>query len=424
MTQLIILGNGFDLQCGLKSSYKNFFDSCILDNIGKRFQLQQMNISPKQTFGFWEKLLFEHYKKYGSVNYNWCDIETIIKETLLLVNFGKSDATSPNPSEGLWGGASTCHEGNNDPDDEAQRENDTIKRYLFTYCAHFFYDSLPRRSRKSDNEKRHLLNTHLLQELKKIERRFCKYIKENIVHPENEKNRNDKYLINAVNLIAKLTRFSENSFESIEDIIDQKKVEECVQITQDMSSLNILTNEFAKLRGIHILSFNYTALFDILAVESPCVYSNVHGKLCQQKCNDNCISSSAIFGIDDTIIQSQNSNDDLRIFSKTYRKMLNSIIPISILPQNDGKPLTIKFYGHSLSGADYSYFQSIFDYYNLYDNSKVDLIFYYSKGYEQTDAIYRLINIYGKTLSNQDQGKNLMHKLLLENRIKIIEMSL
>ena len=67
--------------------------------------------------------------------------------------------------------------------------------------------------------------------------------------------------------------------------------------------------------------------------------------------------------------------------------------------------------------------QSIFDYYDLYGNSKVSLIFYYSEGYEQTDAIYRLINSYGKTLSNREQGKNLIHKLLLENRLKIVEVS-
>ena len=75
-----------------------------------------------------------------------------------------------------------------------------------------------------------------------------------------------------------------------------------------------------------------------------------------------------------------------------------------------------------MSEADYSYFQSIFDYYNLYSNNNVSLLFYYSEGYEQTDAIYNLINEYGKTLSNKEQGKNLLHKLLLENRLKIIKI--
>lgn len=102
--------------------------------------------------------------------------------------------------------------------------------------------------------------------------------------------------------------------------------------------------------------------------------------------------------------------------------MLDTSTPISILPPNDNAPLEIKFYGHSLSEADYSYFQSIFDYYDLYGNNNVSLIFYYSNEFEQNDEIYRLINSYGRTLMNQEQGKNLIHKLLLENRLKIVEV--
>lgn len=41
-SQLLILGNGFDLHCGLQSSYKDFFQSTILDTIGERFALLQM----------------------------------------------------------------------------------------------------------------------------------------------------------------------------------------------------------------------------------------------------------------------------------------------------------------------------------------------------------------------------------------------
>ena len=46
----------------------------------------------------------------------------------------------------------------------------------------------------------------------------------------------------------------------------------------------------------------------------------------------------------------------------------------ALLPQT---VKTIVFYGHSFAPADYSYFQSIFDYYNIYDND-ITLVFYYS----------------------------------------------
>lgn len=277
------------------------------------------------------------------------------------------------------------------------------------------------------NTKLQLLLEHLLQELHNFEKRFCKYIKNNIVNPKNEQIINTPYIINAINLLAELTNFSKPEYETLGKIIDVQAVLEMERTSPNMSisvpkKKNVLDDEFSLLSNTHILSFNYTNLFDILEVESPCVYNNVHGKLCNAACEENCNSSNIIFGIDDVIIQSQNASSELRMFSKTYRKMFDTNTQTSMLPKNNNTPLEIKFYGHSLNSADYSYFQSIFDYYNLYSNSNISLIFYYSKGYEQNDEIYKLINTYGETLSNQKQGKNLIHKLLLENRLKIVEI--
>ena len=81
-SQLLILGNGFDLHCGLKSSYKDFFKSAVLDNIGKRFGLIQMKATAEAE-NFWINLLFQYYKEFKTYDYNWCDVEKIIKDTLL-----------------------------------------------------------------------------------------------------------------------------------------------------------------------------------------------------------------------------------------------------------------------------------------------------------------------------------------------------
>lgn len=84
--QLLILGNGFDLHCGLKSSYKDFFRSEIL-YAANGLKLLQPGVS-----GFWESLLLEYYKAYDNQDYNWCDIERIIRDTLFLICFGKNNA--------------------------------------------------------------------------------------------------------------------------------------------------------------------------------------------------------------------------------------------------------------------------------------------------------------------------------------------
>ncbi len=52
--QLLIIGNGFDLHCGLKSSYRDFFRRAILDTAGDKFGLKQLKAG---VSGFWENLL-------------------------------------------------------------------------------------------------------------------------------------------------------------------------------------------------------------------------------------------------------------------------------------------------------------------------------------------------------------------------------
>lgn len=79
-SQLVILGNGFDLQCGLKSRYEDFFKSSILNASSENSGHPAIR---KDCSGFWETLLFGYYIQYGDKDYKWCDIEAIIKDTLL-----------------------------------------------------------------------------------------------------------------------------------------------------------------------------------------------------------------------------------------------------------------------------------------------------------------------------------------------------
>lgn len=414
-SQLLIIGNGFDLHCGLKSTYKDFFKNAILNTTTENFILKQLKPGVK---GFWESLLLEYYKNYNDLNYNWCDIETIIKNTLLLIG-GNNKSFAFKALESSRKGK--------DFYTATLNINDPIEKFLYTHCILIFNDILVKRPYCLNDSAYSLLINRILHELHKFESRFCKYIKDNIINPNNDKEFNEQYIVNAMNLLMALTGFTNTQYESIDDIIDRQEEEHMEQLMPQMyqsawRDKNVLSQEFDNLHSINILSFNYTALFDVLKVKSPCFYNNVHGKLCLNECTENCSSCNIIFGIDDKIIQSQDENFELHEFSKTYRKMLNANKQTNILPAKDNQFVEIKFYGHSLSEADYSYFQSIFDYYNIYENSKISLIFYYSKGFEQTEKVYRLINTYGKTLANKDQGKNLTHKLLLENRLKIVEI--
>lgn len=368
--QLLIIGNGFDLNCGLKSSYIDFYDACIRK---KTFEDEPNN--------FWQRLLCQYNKTNYSSNNNWCDIEEIIRETLHSVNY--------------YGGTPIFRiawQYTSQREDPIFYENDPIYNFILRYCVKYYYKNIFSEIFESTNtipieEIRIHINTHLLQELKNLEKQFCEYLKSQL---------SNKYLAETTYLFGDLLFPSSQNY-------------------------SVTMGDF---EHVNVLSFNFTNPLEIIYEKKLSQYSNVHGTLCGNKCK-NCSASNVIFGIDDSQAKKEKENY-LRLFSKTYRTLLDISDTPSVLPPKDGKT-KIKFFGHSLNKADYSYFQSIFDYYGIYEHSGVSLEFFYAPFKdnakdETADKVYNLINQYGSTLTNKDQGKNLMHKLILEKRIKISEI--
>lgn len=169
-----------------------------------------------------------------------------------------------------------------------------------------------------------------------------------------------------------------------------------------------------------IISFNYTMPFKSGGTNGITDFINIHGNL----------DKDIIFGID-----GMGYMDKLEVlpFTKTYRVALMGIqvsrnFVHTAAPVDPGKATrTIKFFGHSLSEADYSYFQAAFDGVNLY-SSPTKLIFYYRPWpgkdedelrSETVQKVTHLLTTYGETLDNKDHGKNLMHKLMLEGRLQV-----
>jgi len=179
--------------------------------------------------------------------------------------------------------------------------------------------------------------------------------------------------------------------------------------------------------NISILSFNYTnPLGESLEINgTPTTLVNVHGSYTQH----------CIFGIDGKDYMLDN---DIRPFTKTYRLMslnnpnIGQLVHTYHAGMQDNSTNMIKFYGHSLGEADYSYFQSIFDGVNLYESHTRLMFFYRPKRNEDgsrgnadgaeedmKDKVSKLLTEYGKTMENKDHGRNLIHKLLLEGRLEV-----
>ncbi|EGY1207775.1 hypothetical protein OI35_002811, partial [Listeria monocytogenes] len=193
-------------------------------------------------------------------------------------------------------------------------------------------------------------------------------------------------------------------------------------LNERKTSIQQMIDDNPNLTNINIMNFNFTCdIFESLTDNQIELGTevNVHGK----------VNSKVIFGIDTKSLETVRLDLGYDL-TKTSRKLaMNKEKAISVL---DKTISTIIFYGHSLSEADYAYFQSLFDYLDIYNNP-IKLTFYYTnylKGEqdletvrrEQTKAVRKLIVEYGSTLDNEAKGKNLLHKLLLEERIGVFEL--
>ena len=379
-SRLIILGNGFDLQAGLKSSFNDYYHSLgpevineLESNINKIKKNKEIDnrlrcaihnksnlpvlfpLNNQTNLTFWDYIL--SYKFLDENDPNWSNVEAIIqsfptkyidslfnlKDGFTNVGLG-SDIIDICKYKGI---------------DSKDKDKTVFYLYIMSYV---FQLTLTKRDEIID---------FLLSQLHLFENKFKEYLDIQINNQDYNENRSY-----------------------------QKKAKE-------------ILNKLSHGEPFNILSFNYT----IPTALDNYNLRNIHGDL----------NGNIIIGIDQSAAK-DNENDYL--FTKTYRimELANDKKERHSLNPNIK---SIVFYGHSLAAADYSYFQSIFDFYSIYD-SDVTLVFYYSVYKEndretitrtQFDSIRNLLIEYGTTLDNKDHGKNLLHKLLLEDRLIIKELN-
>jgi hypothetical protein len=320
---ILILGNGFDLHCGLNTrfsdhikyiinnstimKFKNLFNNKSID-VGSIVRLinEIDYTNPNYINNIWTYFFLFHYCK--SNKNDWSDFELEMANSFII-----KEGNSKNTWHKAFDMFSSLlvHQYTN----PIHHQYEHLGCYLFAFKDKFESFSL------SD------FYVYLLEELKLYEKSLSEYI-----HTEIQK-KGEKYKFNAEILINEL-------------------------LLSDKSSEHLI---YANHKEVNLLSFNYTRLDTVYHFKSMV---NIHGEIKHM---------NIIIGIDSVNIPFTN---DGYLFTKTTRKLYGSITwKDSLKLQKDIKYVLI--YGHSLNDQDYSYFQSLFDYLNIYE-SDVKIVFMYT----------------------------------------------
>lgn len=393
--QLLIIGNGFDLACGLKSSYKDFLDNYL------------KSISSTDSKMYWEKY-FQNMSYLNSSNddYTWTDIETQIFTQLQNVEFIIENELLKNRfyenKDELVRKIEISLNGSN-----SNLNFDSLLQTFYLLKSVFEYYMIG--NQLTLNTALNKIKTDLL----KLEDHFTSYLTNEIQNANSKIETNNEiatniftensYFIKSRILFATLLLFYMNinetpffvpPLERLQETSDSNFISYYLDV-QILSKFNIVEN--------YVLSFNYTKPFPFPNIR------NIHGNL---------NNWNIIFGIDYDKVNTFFSNQPTQ-FTKSYRILENKLNSDMTIPSDLNK---ILFYGHGLGEADYSYFQTIFDTVDLY-HGNTKLIFFWNNFNDkdqyniQVERVTNLIEKYGQTFTNKDHGRNLFTKLLLENRI-------
>lgn len=383
MPKLVILGNGFDLQCGLKSSYHDFYNYL-------RGKMEQKENKPIKVDNIVWLLLNSYHN--DKKEYLWKDIEQLL-ESFLNEEKGKITEYKINYKEIRKKYFENLEKSKN-KDYLGKISKIKSQEILFTKTLksfqkwEYFFEN--------EGLKDHNIFFELFyKDLNEVEKAFRIYLKDKMGNQLIHESANKLYL-KVLNVLENETMF-DFSPPNYEEILNE-------------------------LKKNHFLSFNYTRLGAVNRKQHN-FFTNIHG----------CIEdfTEIIFGIDS---QGVSPNNPIYIFTKTHRVSLlqgkkiaqnkENVRGISLENINE-----IIIYGHSLNKQDYSYFFGIFNSLNI-NISKVKILLCYSnyidyngnkkdRAAERSLSLQQLIYDYEKSF-NIPSG--LYHRMLVEGRIGIKEI--
>lgn len=381
MSELLVLGNGFDVACGLKSTYTDFYndryfeidketDKPIFKEINEILNKNIEDIEDisllsdeEMKVSFWD-FIFCQERLFGK---NWTDVEEVLADKISSFSDLYIVFEDPNNDVDIRKvhdtDISAIEVSDFNPTTTTNMITSEFRKLakIFLIFIKVRYSNIKVTSSQDD------IANILLKELILFEENFQKYLLNEVVS-------NNNYDKNFRTLYDELTGRSVGQYD--------RKIDS----------------------EIYVMSFNYTTLNGLEESSPDITYNNIHGKLSMQ---------NNIFGVDITRDEHRDNDMELMgeterfedIFLKTYRTL--SLPNEERFYNNNVK--VIRFYGHSLAQADYIYFKVIFDSLDLF-NGDTQLIFFYSN--------YK--DIEGNFVNEKNNQINRVRKLLLKYESSLI----
>lgn len=379
----LVIGNGFDLYCGLKTSYSDYFNNDSSKNekleelfnafskttpMDLKFSLDTASINEcwKDTKVFDDTNIWDFFFHIVSRNnepidtWHWCDIESKMLEWFY-----------HNGDKGLSGRINNFKNIYEIIKTKLSREGANTST---CYLATIIY--------KKHDEKKFLDETEfydfLLQELKKFECHFGEYI--------------DKLQFNSpyerFGVIAKNDAYFEKALCTINELCNVSNLTSIDTFNYGIPCINELKN----------------------------IVHNINGNV-----------KNPIFGVDSNAFMAP---DPRYIFTKTNRRM-----ELDMLNDNNSeiKPCdNVIIFGSSLGIADYSYFFSIFDKINITDIENPTKVIFafsiYDKAKENeikmnlAKAIFELFQEYSRYKGNEFHQNRLLDVLTTQGKIILYQI--
>lgn len=379
----LIIGNGFDLHCHLKTSYSDYFlyDKTKLDILHKwidEFKNKVENylnfysnnhkafwvrLEKFDCFNVWDILFYIISSENSNIsNWKWCDIETTIAKYLL---DKKTNYVSNNGFDFNFELIYKILNG----------EPSSSEFNIFAYIiAGFIYKK--NNEEKFDNKKEFYY--FLLSELKLFERNFGNYIYSQHYYIEN----------NSSSLILSNEAFKKEASKTLKTLCKLKNI-------TSLDTFNYDTPECEEIKSI---------------------VHNINGPI-----------SWPIFGIDSDTFKAP---DTRYIFTKTNRRLEFEMFNEKVEPLFNYENIII--FGCSLNIADYNYFFSIFDNldiintnntskivfaYSIYDKNKSEII-----QKKLQESVFLLFQEYSKYKGNNIYPSRLLEILMFQKKVIFLEI--